>query len=440
MNDIIETTRQNLFANYLADQRPWVIAYSGGKDSTLVLQLVYEMLLELKKKNNTFLKPVYVIASDTGVEPPNIEEYLAENMQKIAEHAKMNDLSFHLNIVKPSIGNGFWDCLIGKGYPSPTRWFRWCTHKMKVKPSRAAIEKITVQHGSVILLLGSRLSESSSRKIRMNGRLKNSRGLNPHHEIPNALVFTPIADWRTEDVWRFLSQNSPPWGSSHDYMLDLYRQAGGSECLLALDLQTPSCGGSRFGCWTCTVIKEDKSMQGFLQTGEDWMRPLYEFRQWLKEIREDMRMRLPYRRNKAQGPGPFSPEARKLILHNLLEMEQKLGKALISDEEICYIQKQWRKDFDAVESAYMIAGRHGRTIKEMTYTLISSSEEENLLQKLIVDFEIDETCVRELLELTTKIYPELDYGISGAKSDLIQGIKQVIEKHIEQEALAEAPQ
>ncbi|RJQ58935.1 MAG: DNA phosphorothioation system sulfurtransferase DndC [Desulfobacteraceae bacterium] len=434
MDGIIQKTKQLLLENYFIDRRPWVIAYSGGKDSTLVLQLVYEMLLDLKHSGRQFSKQLYVIASDTGVEPPNIQEYLLERLSKISNHAESIGLPLHVKLVKPTPENSFWGNLIGKGYPSPTRWFRWCTHKMKIKPSRYEIEKISDEHGSIVLLLGSRFSESNSRKHGMDKRLKNSRGLNPHNEIPDALVFAPIADWKTEEVWKFLSNNPAPWGESHDFLLDLYRQAGGSECLLALDLGTPSCGGSRFGCWTCTVIKEDKSMNGFIQSGEDWMLPLYDFRNWLKEIREDMKMRLPFRRNNGKGPGPFSPEARKLILQKLLEVEHKVGILLIKDEEISFIQQQWREDFDAIESAYSIVRRYGRKVKKMNIISISSEEEE-LLNKLIVEYEIEETCVKELLNLATKTYPSFDNY--GSKENFKKDIKRVIEKAIQQEELVE---
>ena len=50
--DLIADTRAYLAESYLADKRPWVVAYSGGKDSTLVLQLVYEMLLSLETNLN----------------------------------------------------------------------------------------------------------------------------------------------------------------------------------------------------------------------------------------------------------------------------------------------------------------------------------------------------------------------------------------------------
>ena len=57
-------TKKALKESYLADGRPWVVAYSGGKDSTLVLQLVYEVLVELGREA---VKPVYIVSSDTQV-------------------------------------------------------------------------------------------------------------------------------------------------------------------------------------------------------------------------------------------------------------------------------------------------------------------------------------------------------------------------------------
>src|SRR3989338_7504561 len=141
---------------------------------------------------------------------------------------------------------------------------------MKIKPSRRGIDKIVAEHGSVILLLGSRTAESSSRKQRMDARQTNFRNLNTHHEIPNAFVLTPISTWGNEDVWEYLYENNPPpWERSHNQMLTLYRKAVGGECPVVMDLNTPSCGGSRFGCWVCTVVKFDRSMEGFIEAGEE---------------------------------------------------------------------------------------------------------------------------------------------------------------------------
>lgn len=354
----IEVTRELLLKNYFADNRPWVVAYSGGKDSTLVLQLVYELLYSLPIEQR---KPVFVIASDTRVEAPNVENYLEQRMAEISIHAQANDLPITAELVQPTVEQSFWFNVIGKGYPPPTRWFRWCTSKMKIQPMQVAIENIISEYGSVILLLGTRMSESTQRASSMNKRELSSRKLNPHHEIANALVLAPIAAWDTDDVWEYLFTNNPaPWGGSHDFMLDLYKQANGGECPVVLDLETPSCGASRFGCWTCTVVKVDKSMESFIKNGESWMQPLNDYRNWLKEIREEEARRSPVRRNGAEGPGPFIASTRKEMLQRLLMAEQEVKQRLISDEEIARIQQQWTHDFDIMDSAFTIAEEFGR--------------------------------------------------------------------------------
>ena len=45
---------------YRSDNRPWIIGYSGGKDSTTVVELVYDMLLSLRPNERT--KNVYIIS------------------------------------------------------------------------------------------------------------------------------------------------------------------------------------------------------------------------------------------------------------------------------------------------------------------------------------------------------------------------------------------
>lgn len=361
----VELTKDLLLRNYLADSRPWVVAYSGGKDSTLVLQLVYELIYSLEKEQR---KPVFVIASDTRVEAPNVESYLDQRIKEISLHAAANELPIHAELAQPTVEQSFWFNLIGKGYPPPTRWFRWCTSKMKIKPMQTAIENVIAEFGSVILLLGTRTSESSQRSYTMGKRELSSRKLNPHHEIANALVLSPISDWTSDDVWEYLfTNNPPPWGGSHDFMLDLYRQANGGECPVVMDLNTPSCGGSRFGCWTCTVVKADKSMESFIENGEEWMKPLNDYRNWLKEIREDESRRSPIRRNGMEGHGLFIASTRKEMLQRLLMAEQDVKQPLILDEEIVEIQKQWTKDFDIMDSAFIIAEQFGREPWKILY-------------------------------------------------------------------------
>lgn len=85
-------------------------------------------LTELKLK---FLshqrRQTYAIASNTLVEAPHIDKFLHNVIDSINIHAKQNHIPFEVIQVKPSLKDDFWVNLIGKGYPSPTRTFRWCT-------------------------------------------------------------------------------------------------------------------------------------------------------------------------------------------------------------------------------------------------------------------------------------------------------------------------
>lgn len=406
---------------YRQDRRPWVLAFSGGKDSTVLLQLTYSLLLDLDDEDG---KPVYVVASDTGVEAPNVSAYLTDILTRIRASARdvLPNLTVHQ--VKPKVDQTFWSKLIGQGYPSPTRWFRWCTTNIKIKPSRRLVENITRRHGSVVLLLGTRTEESAARGRRINAREQTARGLNPHHEIPNALVATPIVDWSKDDVWEYLiTHNPPPWNGNHDFLLNLYRQASGGECPVVFDLSTPSCGGSRFGCWTCTVVKEDKSMLGFIASGEERFEPLRQFRDQLKAIREDITQRMPHRKDGSRGPGPFRPEVRQRLLRELLGLERKVGEELISDEEIVYIQTLWSADFDLKESALEAALAYGRKVDPMSNIDLPSLEQE-VLENLLAERDLDPELIDRLLSLVLQEHPDL--RVWGSKAALKRDIEQAI--------------
>ncbi|MBF0096305.1 MAG: DNA phosphorothioation system sulfurtransferase DndC [Magnetococcales bacterium] len=425
LDDIAAKTISSLHSLYKRDDRPWVVAFSGGKDSTLLAQLVCSMLMERGAQNS---KPVFIISSDTRVEAPNIEEYLAGAMQRMQTFAQHSRLPLFVQLVQPEADEGFWGQLIGKGYPSPTRWFRWCTSKMKIRPMRRAIEAITAHYGSVILLLGTRISESPERAKRMQGRDRTDAGLNPHDEIPNALVATPLMDWPTDTVWEYLLAHEPPWGGEQRTLYDLYRQAEGGECPVILDLNQPSCGGSRFGCWTCTVVKLDKSMQGFIDSGEEWMRPLNVFRDRLKAVRELPEWRMERRRSGAltEGrKGPFTPEKRKQLLRELLELEITCKKSLITDAELGYIQSVWSQEFDLSGCAALQLALHfGRNPMRWEGSMSLDIHDE-VLEELLVDSALDVELVQRLLQLAYEYHPNLD--IYGKKTEFERSIQEAIE-------------
>lgn len=346
---------------YLSNTMPWVIGYSGGKDSTASLQLIWYALRDLPPAQLT--KPIYVIATDTLVETPLIVDHVNDNLGKIGRLAREAGLPLTVHRLTPEVTDSFWVNLIGRGYPAPHSRFRWCTERMKIKPADAFILSKVAQHGEVVLILGQRRSESQSRAQVMNDYRITGYRLSRHSTLPRAYVYTPIEEFTTDDVWSYLLNVPSPWGGNNRDLASLYRSAQSGECPLVVDLSTPSCGNSRFGCWVCTVVERDRSMEALIDNGEEWMSPMLEFRDFLaatqeperrKEVR-DYRRRdgLVHFRKRGQGEllirGPYRLAFRKELLARLLSVQEQVRREgpdntieLISSDELYEIRRLWR--------------------------------------------------------------------------------------------------
>ncbi|MGQ8870666.1 DNA phosphorothioation system sulfurtransferase DndC [Paenibacillus sp. TSA_86.1] len=394
---------------YLSDERPWVVGFSGGKDSTAVVQLVFQALTELEP--SLLKKKVYVISSDTQVETPLIIDKITRTLGRIQNKALAIGLPIETHKVRPKVEQTFWASIIGKGYPTPRQKFRWCTDRLKIEPANRFILDKVDQFGEVVMLLGVRDSESSTRAGVMQSHTIEGSNLMRHSTLRNAFVFAPIRSYNLDDVWEFLLQHESPWGDDNNELLQLYQDSS-SECPLIVDKEVKesagSCGNSRFGCWTCTVVSEDKALSGFINNGVDWLRPLYDFRNFLVQIREDRTKRQKHRMNgevyltnnlggidpedlsnpriykseikhfieenkidlasveeldvlifddsnpdappKRFGVGPFTMKAREEILRKLLQTQEEIRRLhdpnveLITFEELKAIRKYWHDD------------------------------------------------------------------------------------------------
>ena len=296
IDDILEEMKMV----YKNDNRPWVIGYSGGKDSTAVVQLVFTMLQNLPKAERH--KDVFIVSSDTLIENPIVLGYLKHNSQLINEGARNADIPLYTHMVHPDYDNTYWTNIIGKGLPTPTSIrFRWCTERLKIKPSNTFIEDKVKENGEVVVLLGVRKTESIARGIRIKRREIDGYLLTPHVTLDNTYVYNPIVELTTDDVWEVLLSNNgiTPWGTSNNDLFALYAGGDGGECPFTTtnDKETPSCGNSRFGCWICTVVNKDKSLTGFIKSGESWLQPLLDFREWIISLRNRHEYRMQYRRD-----------------------------------------------------------------------------------------------------------------------------------------------
>jgi DNA sulfur modification protein DndC len=325
--DTIVSKTQELYA---ADDVPWVVGYSGGKDSTAVLQIVWLALQALPEAQRH--KPVHVISTDTLVENPVVAAWVTHSLEVMESAARDAGLPISPHRLTPAVADTFWVNLIGRGYPAPRPKFRWCTERLKIKPSNSFIREMVKTHGEAILVLGTRKAESSGRSHRMT-ELEARRVrdlLSPNSSLPNCLVYSPIENWSNDDVWTFLMQLVNPWGYSNKELLTMYQGASpDGECPLVVDSTTPSCGDSRFGCWTCTLVDKDKSMSAMIQNDEEkeWMLPLLDLRNAL-DVADDRHLRDFRRMNGSVQlfhgkpiPGPYTQTSREDWLRRLLEAQ-----------------------------------------------------------------------------------------------------------------------
>ncbi len=337
---VYQDIRDNLRELYLEDARPWLVGFSGGKDSTMLASLVFDAVLSAPADQRK--KPVAILCTDTRVEIPAIVEMVESTLARMHKFSQQNNLNVEVNLLKPPPEQSFWVNLIGRGYPPPNRTFRWCTQRMKIDPVNAFVNQRLGHWGEAILHLGARRAESSTRAQTMAGR-EIRKGLRRHPDLPRVWVSNPIEFLTTEEVWAYLLQNPNPWGGDNRALYKLYANASNGECPIQIDSSTPSCGSSRFGCWTCTVVERDKASEGLLAAGDERMEHLLAFRETLIEFRypangwrDDRRM------NGNEGHGPLTIEARRELLKRLLKLQEDIGLKLISDDELFLIQQFWK--------------------------------------------------------------------------------------------------
>jgi DNA sulfur modification protein DndC len=371
LKDVIRESVEHVKMLYKSDQIPWVIGYSGGKDSTAILQIIWYALQELKLEGLTN-KKVHVISTDTLVENPIVAMWVGKSLSKMADEAKAQGLPIIPHRLTPAVKDRFWVNLIGKGYPAPRYKFRWCTDRLKISPSNTFIKNMAKKNGEAILVLGTRKAESTARAASME-RFESSEtntrkalGLTENGSLDRVWVYTPIASWSNDDVWVYLNSIKNPWGFPNQDLNSMYQGATeGGECPLVVDKSTNSCGDSRFGCYVCTMVSEDKSMNAMIANDEEkeWMYPLVSLRNEI-EVNDANRIKkiekLTRDRNKRDFRrmngnltvhvskhgadlvhGPYIQSFRENMVAKVLEAQvavQALGPAEVKDLELLTLE------------------------------------------------------------------------------------------------------
>lgn len=415
---VFEDIIQELMVVYQHDRRPWLIGYSGGKDSTLLVSLAYEAISRLPVEARS--KKVYIITSDTLVENPIVKRYMHRSSNWIQNAAKTHKLPIEAHIIYPDPDQTFWSRVIGYGYPTPEPpGFRWCTERLKITPMNRFVDERIKESGEIVILLGVRKAESATRQRTITAREIEGKLLNMHSDIKNAYVYNPITEIRNELVWDFLLKNEgiSPWGSDLKYLFNLYQgESMGEEQSVIGEVnkdKIPVTGNSRFGCWCCTIVKEDKSLQNFINKGATELIPLRKFRNWLVSIRQDPAYRdtkrrdgsVYYKANGEVGFGPFTMWGRQKILTELLQLQRETGMELITMDELKAIDQIWDNEGDLtkrllVDTYYKVFGKRlpWDAYKEPLFDDEGIAE----IQKVAKQYELPEELMTKLIVTVEK--------------------------------------
>lgn len=428
---------------YLTDEnpRPWIIGFSGGKDSTMLLQVMWRALLKIPAELRN--RPIYVVCNDTLVENPKIVGFINRTLDRVQKAATEQGMPVTVQRTTPRLEDTFWVNLLGKGYPAPNNAFRWCTERLKINPTTRFIQEKISEKGEAIILLGTRSAESQTRARSMKRHAIKGQRLRKHL-LPNAFVYAPLQDITTNEVWQYLMQIDAPWGGKHKELQTLYRNANtDGDCPLVIDETTPSCGQSRFGCWVCTVVSRDKSMEGLVLNGDDWMEPLMEFRDVLIRTRNDRAYREMRRRNDSpfdeDDPskwGPYTPAVRAEFLTMLLKAQREIQLSqgedtqLISHQELVAVQLAWYRDgifnfkvadiYNQINEQQIDMSKHEEKFKR----------EEKLLREVCAEHPEDFDFIQE--SLTLQKNKSLMVRKQGLKKDLENYLEQVLAKERQQ--------
>ena len=415
--------------------RPWIIGFSGGKDSTVLLMLTWLALRKIKESIPApfqLRRPVYVVCNDTLVENPIISSYVEDVLEQIRKKAREEDLPIFVETTIPKLEDTFWVNVIGKGYPVPNTAFRWCTERMKIKPTARFITEQVDECGEAIILIGTRKAESATRARSIKKHEIHGQRLTHHTILKNTYVYAPIKELMLEEVWYIINKIPSPWDYDNSILFNIYLDASADdyECpTVVTDKSHGSCGQSRFGCWTCTVVKDDKSMRSLINNGREWMQPLYDFRLQLDKERNIIENRFPFRRDGRKAVnemGPYIFSYRASVLKRLLQIQHDLQQRdpkikLISDQELIAIQVNWYRDFN-----------FGYQVSEIYNSIYNTSlsMEENVKNKLEADL-MHEVC-KEHPEEGELIEQLLLLQKSKSLMQRRRGLKSEIETRLEE--------
>lgn len=331
----------------------WVIAFSGGKDSSATVAAVVWLI---RSGRVAAPKSLTVLYADTRMELPPLQ---ATAMMILRE---LSDLGIGTQVVLPKLEDRFFVYMLGRGVPPPSNTFRWCTAQLKIEPMVAALRALRGAHGKKLLMFtGVRIGESAQRDARIAlscGKNNSECGQGWFQEAtPSAVADTlaPLLHWRLCHVWDWLTGLVPD-GYDHGLSTRLIAAIYGQD----EDLETHA----RTGCVGCNLASRDFALEEIIKRPQ-WSqyRPLLELRPLYSELKKPARrIRKDGSETRKDGSlvanpcrmGPLTFEARHWALKQVQDIQLRAGVDLINDEEEAKIielidAETWPRGWDGTE-------------------------------------------------------------------------------------------
>lgn len=320
-------------------------SYSGGKDSSTVLSLAMQAA-RLLQQEGVPIKRFAILNSDTLQENPEVLGVIKKEIVKIQKWIDDYNLPGEIKVTQPPLSSQYMVSIIGgKSIISTPFTNKNCTPDLKSHPlTKARVELFghnDVANGRFVAnVTGVRFSESERRKANMEGRAESPVQLVMTDAKENVFL-APIAYWDTDTVMEYIglaSNQLLPFKTYSDFVdvWQIYKESTG-ECSVGRGDQPSKGCSARHGCWACTMVKDDKSMNAMVKDEKySYMRPLAAFRDYLLNTLFDMNRRTWVGRSIKYGYITFKPDAyapaelQKLLRYALtIDVEEQQKAALL---------------------------------------------------------------------------------------------------------------
>ena len=294
-----EMDAQTVLQNLLRAGHPCLVAYSGGKDSTIALSLTLNAAVAAKEAGDV-VPPIIVTHGNTGIENPTVSALAHHELAKVRKFGTRHGLNIRAEVAEPAL-NDTWAVSVLSGRKLPTfanSSSRDCTIAYKIHPMvrlrKKLLKEVGSQRAKPVTIIGTRFEESTERAARMAARRESAT---LPWEKDGAMYLSPIAEWTSDDVWESIGRMRTaemPSFTNGDDVFELYAAGGGTSCAVVSDMATEGAKksracGARFGCSLCAAVGRDKSLENMLEADPKyaWLRGLNRIQRFLVDTQYD---------------------------------------------------------------------------------------------------------------------------------------------------------